>query len=132
MPYSVFYGRTEAVKLMLKLGFDPMARGMDGGTLLHAACWVGNAEIVELLLRDYRNRIDLNARDPKHSGTPLGWAIHGSTNCGYQRANHARAVELLIEAGVRPANLNDLGSDAVRAVLLRNGIQPQPSQNQQT
>ncbi len=101
MPYSMFYGRTEAVKLMLKLGFDPMARGMDSGTLLHVACWVGNAEIVELLLREHRNRIDLDARDSKHNGTPLGWATHGSTNCGYQRANHARVIELMTQSGAQ-------------------------------
>jgi ankyrin repeat protein len=123
LPFSMFHGRVQAVRLMLALGFDPTARGTDGGTLLHVACWFGNAEIVELLLRDHRDHIDLNARDLKHSGTPLGWAIHGSVHCWHKGGDYARVVELLIAAGVKPANLTDLGSDEVRAVLKRHGVE---------
>jgi ankyrin repeat protein len=119
---SMFYDRSPAVRLMLALGFDPMTRGVEGGTLMHVACWVGNADIVELLLRDYRDRIDLNARDPQHNGTPLGWAIHGSVHCGRENGQHAGVVELLLGAGVTPVDPSEAGSDSVRAVLKRHGV----------
>ena len=47
---------------MLRLGFDPAAPGVDGGTALHAACWVGSVRMVERLLA--RGGVPLDARDP--------------------------------------------------------------------
>ena len=39
---AIFHCHDRAAELMLRLGFDETAPGVDGGTALHAACWVGN------------------------------------------------------------------------------------------
>lgn len=122
LPFSMFYGRLDAVKLMLNLGFDPMARGVDGGTLLHAASWMGSAEIVSILLRDHRDRVDLELKDPTHGGSPLGWAAHGSEHCRQAAGDYAAVVETLIQAGSTLPRSIEGGSDAVQEVLRRNGV----------
>jgi ankyrin repeat protein len=108
MPFSMFYGRPDAVKLMLSLGFDPSIAGIDGGTLLHIAAWMGEIEIVRALLQDHRARIDLEARDSTHGSTPLGWAAHGSVHSpAKNRGSHAEVVSALVAAGAAvdsPAN----------------------------
>ena len=59
----------------------------------------------------------LEATDADFSGTPLGWAIHGSEHGWYSRSgDYAATVALLLQAGAkRPADVR--GSAAVRAVL---------------
>src|SRR5215217_7821219 len=37
LAHAIFDGRREGARLMLRLGFDPTAGGVDGGTALHAA-----------------------------------------------------------------------------------------------
>ena len=71
----------------------PAAPGVDGGTALHAACWVGNVRMVERLLA--RGGVPLDASDPTHQSTPLGWAAFGSV--------HRRAPGADYPAVVRPA-----------------------------
>jgi hypothetical protein len=102
LPFSMFHNRIDAVKLMLSAGFDPMARGTDGGTLLHCAAWHGNVEIVRLLLTEHRDRVDLNAVDPTHNATPLGWTAHGSKYSFLKESGDYPAVaRMLVEAGAR-------------------------------
>src|SRR6185295_3880015 len=68
---SIFFEHFVAAELMLMLGFDPAAPGIDGGTALHAACWIGNVRMVGRLLE--RGGVGLDARDSTHGSTPLGW-----------------------------------------------------------
>jgi hypothetical protein len=75
---AIFHGHDRVAELMLRLGFDETAPGVDGGTALHAACWVGNVGMVEMLLE--RGRVNVDARDPTHLSTPLGWAAFGSVH----------------------------------------------------
>jgi len=69
-------GNTDALALMLDLGFPVDARdGDDGGTALHAAAYSGSADAVHLLLG---RGADLEARDGNWDSTPLEWAAVGS------------------------------------------------------
>jgi ankyrin repeat protein len=123
LPFSMFHGRVESVRLMLSLGFDPMARGTDDGTLLHMACWHGNEDITSLLLRDHRDRIELDDRDATHDGTPLGWAVHGSLNSPHKhQGRYAAVVRMLLEAGAAAEGLRLTGTDAVEEVLRQSGV----------
>jgi ankyrin repeat protein len=102
LPYSMFHGQVDSVKRLLSLGFDPMATGVDGGTLLHVAAWHGNAEIVRLLLEKFRDRLDVNAVETTHHATPLGWTAHGSQN-SFLRAggNYPAVARILVDAGAK-------------------------------
>jgi ankyrin repeat protein len=71
-------GHSEAVELMLDLGFPIESRGDDGGTALHVAAYAGSANTVRLLLE---RGAEIEARDTTWNSTPLGWAAVGS---GYQ------------------------------------------------
>lgn len=115
LAFSQFYGRTDAVHLMLDLGFDPLATGVDGGTLLHAACWRGDVAIVQRLLDEHRDRIDLNGRDPTHDSPPLGWAAHGSVHCRARGGDYPAVIRALVAAG---ADLSTAGNDHVLQQLL--------------
>jgi ankyrin repeat protein len=71
------HGATEAVRLMLDLGFPASIRSAqdDGATALHLAAGAGSAATVRLLLERGAN---IEARDTTYNGTPLEWAIVGS------------------------------------------------------
>jgi ankyrin repeat protein len=97
---------------MLRLGFDPAAPGVDGGTALHAACWVGNVRMVEQLLA--RGGVPLDARDPTHQSTPLGWAAFGSVHRRAPGAEYEAVVERLVAAG---ADITAVGNGEGRTLL---------------
>lgn len=107
---------TPAVKLMLDLGFDPLALGVDNWEAIRWAAFHGNADMVRLLLP--RNP-PMGVPDPTYGGPPLGQALYGSLH-GWHRdtGDFATTVRLLLEAGERPdpAGL-PLGRDDVDAVL---------------
>ena len=71
------HGHTEAVRLMLDLGFPPGTRSGpdDGATALHLAAAAGSTGTVRLLLD---RGADIEARDTTWNSTPLEWAIVGS------------------------------------------------------
>ena len=71
------HGHTEAVRLMLDLGFPPGARSEpdNGATALHLAAAAGSPGTVRLLLD---RGADIEARDTAWNSTPLEWAIVGS------------------------------------------------------
>jgi len=94
---AIFYEHFDAATLMLRLGFDPAAPGVDGGTALHAACWVGSVRMVERILA--RGGVPIDARDPTHQSTPLGWAAFGSVHRRAAGADYPGVVERLVAAG---------------------------------
>lgn len=129
LAHAIFYGHFDAAELMLRLGFDPAAPGVDGGTALHAACWVGSVRMVERLLA--RGRVPVEARDPTHHSTPLGWAAFGSVHRRAPGGDYERVVDLLIGAGAditAPGNGENLtlvqmaeGNPGMQAALRRRG-----------
>jgi ankyrin repeat protein len=126
---AIFHGDDRAAGLMLRLGFDERAPGVDGGTALHAACWVGNVGMVAILLA--RGRVHVDARDPTHRSTPLGWAAFGSVHRRARAADYVAVVDRLVVAGAdisAPGNGENRsllamaeGNGAVQAALRRHG-----------
>jgi ankyrin repeat protein len=97
LAHALFRENFDAAELMLGLGFDPAAGGVDGGTALHAACWVGSVRMVERLLA--RGGVPLDARDPTHQSTPLGWAAFGSVHRRAAGADYPAVADRLVAAG---------------------------------
>jgi ankyrin repeat protein len=126
---AIFHGHDRAAELMLRLGFDGTAPGVDGGTALHAACWVGHVGMVETLLE--RGRVNVDARDPTHFSTPLGWAAFGSVRRRARGADYVAVVDRLVAAGAdisAPGNRENRsllamadGNGAVQEALRRHG-----------
>ncbi|MEN3338453.1 MAG: hypothetical protein V7647_2129 [Acidobacteriota bacterium] len=108
---AIFHERFDVAELMLRLGFDPAAPGVDGGTALHAACWVGSVRMVEHLLA--RGGVPLDARDPTHRSTPLGWAAFGSVHRCAPGADYPAVAERLVAAG---ADITAVGNGAGRTL----------------
>lgn len=94
---AIFHERFDAAAVMLRLGFDPAAPGPDGGTALHAACWVGHRPTVDLILA--RGVVPIDARDPTHGSTPLGWAAFGSVHRRAAHGDYPAVAERLVAAG---------------------------------
>jgi hypothetical protein len=90
---------TAAVSLMLDLGFDPLAPGVDGWEPIRWAAFHGNAELVRQLLR---HNPPINVPDPTYGGTPLSQCLYGSLH-GWQckSGDFATTARLLLEAGDR-------------------------------
>jgi ankyrin repeat protein len=92
-------GQTDAVALMLDLGFPLETQDGDhGSTPLHAAAYAGSANTVQLLLD---RGADVEARDPTWNSTPLDWATVGSgerptTN---PTPDWTETVRILLDAG---------------------------------
>jgi len=108
---AIFHGRFEAADLMLRLGFDPACRGIDGGTLLHMACWMGHVPMVERLLQ---LGVAIDVVDTAHGSTPLGWAAYGSVHRCAKGADYVGVVERLVAAG---ANVKAPGNGAGTTML---------------
>jgi ankyrin repeat protein len=114
---------------MLRLGFDEAAGGVDRGTGLHAACWMGDEEMVEAILR--RGRVPVESGDPVHLSTPLGWAAFGLVHRNADGGDDPAVIDRLVAAGAdikAPGNGEPLsliamaeGSPAVQAALRRHG-----------
>jgi len=109
---AIFDGRFSAADLMLRLGFDPSAPGVDGGTALHAACWVGNVRTVERILE--RGVVPVDARDPTHQSPPLGWAAFGSVHRRAPGSDYPAVVDRLVAAG---ADITAVGNVEGRSLL---------------
>lgn len=92
---AIFHGHFDAADLMLDLGFDPMARGTDGGTALHMASWMGKVRLVERLI----GRVPIEDRDPTHSSPPIGWAVFGSAHRRAKGADYVGVIDRLVAAG---------------------------------
>jgi ankyrin repeat protein len=126
---AIFDGRHAAARLMLQLGFDETAGGIDGGTALHAACWVGDVDLVDLLIQ--RGRVPLETRDPVHHSTPLGWAAFGSVHRRAPGGDYSAVIDRLVAAGAditapgngEPRSLITMaeGNPQVQATLRKHG-----------
>jgi ankyrin repeat protein len=126
---AIFHGKAAAAELMLDLGFDPTARGTDGGTALHMACWMGNLRLVERLLA--LNAVPIGDRDPTHASPPLGWAVFGSVHRRAKDGDYLAVIDRLVAAGAdvrAPGNGNNAtliemadGNADVQAKLRRLG-----------
>ena len=107
---------TAAVALMLDLGFDPLARGVDDWEPIRWGAFHGNVEIVRRLLAF---NPPIGVEDPTYGGTPLQQCLYGALH-GWERdaGDFATTVRLLLDAGERP-DPTDLptGRDDVDAVL---------------
>lgn len=112
-------GDTEAVTLMIDLGFDLRVRGVDNAEPLRWAAFLGNATLVERLL--HRDSSLLGVADPVYGGTPLNWCVHGSLH-GWTTGtgDFARCIQLLLDAGEHPEpTILPTGRDDVDRVLRR-------------
>jgi ankyrin repeat protein len=126
---AIFHERFETATLMLACGFDPAAPGVDGGTALHTACWVGNVGMVERVLAS--GGIPLDARDTTYQSTPLGWAAFGSVHRRAAGADYPGVVDRLVAAGADIAAIGNgagltllamaQGNPAVQDALRRHG-----------
>lgn len=107
---------TAAVRLMLDLGFDPLAPGVDDWEPIRWAAFHGNPDLVRLLLR---HDPPIGVPDRTYGGTPLDQCLYGSLH-GWHRAtgDFPTTVRLLLEAGERldPTRL-PVGRDDVDEVL---------------
>ncbi|MEO7795067.1 MAG: hypothetical protein ABIV06_09865 [Thermoanaerobaculia bacterium] len=109
---AIFHGAYAAADLMLDLGFDPEAPGIDGGSALHAACWVGSVKLVnrilEVVARDSGEKAHLlDAPDPTHQSPPLGWVAYGSVHRRAPGGDYPAVAERLAAAG---ADLRAVGN----------------------
>jgi ankyrin repeat protein len=94
---AIFHEHFDAADVMLRAGLDPAAPGIDGGTALHAACWVGHERLVERLLA--LGAVPVDATDPTHGSTPLGWAAFGSVHRRAAGADYPAVAARLVAAG---------------------------------
>jgi ankyrin repeat protein len=86
-----------AVRLMIDAGWPLDARGELGGTALHHAAWMGNAEIVRDLLE---HGAPVEIRGDTYDMTPLGWALHGSEHSWRKdTGDYDDVMQLLLDAG---------------------------------
>jgi len=117
LAHAIFDENVAAADLMLDLAFDPAAPGVDGGSALHAACWIGNVSLVERLLA--MGRVPVDARDPTHLSTPLGWTAFGSVHRRARGADYPAVAARLVAAG---ADLTAAGNGEGRSLIaLANG-----------
>ena len=115
-------GDTAAVVLMLDLGFDARVAGPNNADALHWAAFLGNAEMVQALLR---HDPPIGVREANYDATPLDWCVHGSLH-GWMKdtGDFATTATLLLNAGERvepailPTGRDDVDS-VLRAFLLR-------------
>jgi ankyrin repeat protein len=112
LAFAIFHGRYAAARILLRLGFDPAAPGADGGSALHAACWVGHADLVGRILET--GRVPVDSRDPTHGSTPLGWAAFGSAQRRAAGGDYAGVIERLAAAG---ADVTAPGNRAGRTLV---------------
>jgi ankyrin repeat protein len=89
-------GRADAVLEAVGPNFSGVVGGSPEGALLHHAAWVGDPDLVRLLLA---RGADPLATGSDASGTPLAWAAHGSQYHSLSDRDYAAVAEILVEAG---------------------------------
>lgn len=111
------YVGTEAVDLMLDLGFGLDASRDDGATALHAAAYAGRADLVRRLAE---RGADVDARDSARAATPVEWAIVGSHDRPAYNpgADWLAAIQALVDAGASTGPLTIAPRHPEVAILL--------------
>ncbi len=89
-------GRLDLVVELLGIGFAGVVGGSPSGTLLHHACWVGDADLVRRLLA---LGADPLARSGAEFDTPLAWAVLDSGSWREPGRDFVLVAELLVAAG---------------------------------
>ena len=96
---AAFASNTEAVLLMLDLGFDAREPGHERFEAIRWAAFLGNAPLVKRLLA---HDPPLNTPDPTFGGTILGNCLYGACHgWGASTGDFVTTVALLLEAGER-------------------------------
>lgn len=97
LPFAAQNEDVAAVRLYLDAGWPIDARGHHLATALHWAAWHGHLDMTRVLLA---HGAPVDVREAAFNGTPLGWAIHGSTNGWHpDRGEYGAVVAALLEAG---------------------------------
>jgi ankyrin repeat protein len=113
--------RTEAVRLMLEVGFGVDTPGDHQSTPLDRACLQGHTNTIECILEFNPSFTVCN----EFGGVPLSAALWGAENWG--PADHVGAARLLLEAGSGGKPEDDVEGDRGLGVLLawmaRAGLQ---------
>ncbi|MGH9309339.1 MAG: ankyrin repeat domain-containing protein, partial [Vicinamibacterales bacterium] len=113
LPAAAQENDTRVVSVMLGSGWPLDARGQHGATALHWAAFHGNAEMTRRLLA---RGAPIDVVDRDYAGTPMRWAIYGSTHGWHCRTgDYAGVVRALVEAGAPVPADADL-ADASQAV----------------
>lgn len=128
------HGDTEAVRLMLDLGFPAGTRSEqdDGATALHLTAAAGSTVTIALLLE---RGADIEARDTTWNSTPLEWAIVGSgLRLGHDpQPDWPATVSALLDAGASTQGITLSPDDPkppspeVAALLRARGITEEPT-----
>jgi len=124
-------GHTNEVRVMLDAGWPTDVRGQDGGTPLHWAAWLGNADMARVLVRHGAAHED---RGDNHRLTPLGWALHGSLHSWRKETgDYGETVRVLLDAGAAYADVSadrdasDAALEALNAFRTRQRRDGTPS-----
>ncbi|MBL8087696.1 MAG: hypothetical protein JNM85_06450 [Chthonomonas sp.] len=113
---AIWLGRHELIEAFFAGGFGHADRDDSHGTPLHAACFAGIPQSVEILLR---HNPPLDDATDVYNAIPLQWAMHASEHAPSDApdADYAKIVAMLIAAdSPRPVSL--FGDDEVRVLLL--------------
>lgn len=89
-------GWADALTLMGELGFDLEVPGVDSEHPLHAAAFLGRTKAVRVLVR---RGVNLNPRDKRFDGVPLGWCVHGAMHNRIPEGDYAGVAEALMAGG---------------------------------
>ncbi len=93
--------RTDAVRLMISLGWPLDDESEWGGTPLHWAAWTGRVAMARLLIE---SGAPINVRDSRHGSSPIAWAAHGSRFANHNADDdYIAIVNLLLAAGATRA-----------------------------
>ena len=107
---------TEAVRLMLDIGFDIEARGSEDSTALNRAAVRGFADLIELLLA---RGADVTAKNV-HGGDALGACLWGAENFRDENGDYPASVQKLLDGGATlPEGAYPCRNKTVNAVLRR-------------
>lgn len=110
-------GKTEAVRILLEVGFDPHVRGDHESTPLDRAAFHGFADVLALLLE--HDPDPPLAAENEFGGSVLDTLAYGSRHSWRKEGDFPRGAALLAEAGVPvPPHTAEQAREDVRDALL--------------
>jgi ankyrin repeat protein len=113
------FGRRSVAELLLDKGVDSGAQDGQGETGLHWAAHYGQVDLVKFLIE---RKAPLEVKN-NYGGTVLGQTTWAAMNDPHE--NHARIVEMLIDAGAKVDQADyPTGNESVDEVLRRHGAKP--------